>query len=225
MDKHNKNKRPDLIIFDMDGLMLDTEPIAIDGWMAAALECGLDFPKGLLESLIGLNRLKCQQTMEEVMGPSFDFESAHSVVMSYVDTHILDKGIATKPGLEFILDKLEELGIKKCVATSTDSQRAAHKLSIVGILHRFDVVVGGDQVKNSKPDPEIFQKAASLCGVSPSSAVVLEDSAAGAMGAYKAGMRVILVPDLVKPSTKTRGHSYAVCGDLFEAFDVISKMW
>ena len=215
--------KPELIIFDMDGLMIDTEPLAIAGWKIAARELKITIPDELYPRLVGLNRNLCKTYMMECLGPSFDFETALRILHKSVDDYFEKHGVPLKPGLIHLLDKLDEAGIKKCVATSTAHKRAVHKLTLAGIAHRFDAIVGGDQVARSKPAPDIFLKAASVCNTEPENCIVLEDSNPGAEGAYHAGMRVIVVPDMVPPTDTTRKQAYAICEDLYKAWELISS--
>ena len=213
-----------LVIFDMDGLMLDTEILALNGWKHVAPQLGVEISDELIYSLTGLSRKSCGQRMSEHFGPSFDFEAAIDLLHVYVDNYFAEHGVPLKPGLINILDKLEEMGIAKCVATSTAHKRAHDKLSMAGIAHRFEAIVGGDQVVESKPAPDIFLLAAKTCGVDPAHCIVLEDSANGTLAAHRAGIRVIVVPDLIPPSDETRARAYTVCKSLFEASDIIQKL-
>jgi len=212
-----------LAIFDMDGLMLDTEPIALRGWKIAEKELDFAIPDELFTELIGLNRELCKATLFENIGP-FDFDGALKIIFKYVDDYLEENGAAIKPGLIYILDKLEKAGIKKCVATSTATTRAIGKLTQAGIVQRFDAIIGGDQVPYSKPAPDIFLKAAEACKTAPEHCVVFEDSNAGAMGGISAKMNVIIIPDLAKPTEFTQKHAFAICEDLFHAWEVVSSL-
>jgi len=214
--------KPQLIIFDMDGLMLDTESLAIQGWKAAATTLGISIPDELYPRLIGLNRQLCKTVMLEHIGQDFPFDTAHDLMNKNIDTHIQTHGITTKPGLSHLLDKLDHWGIKKCVATSTATHRAIQKLTKANIAHRFETIIGGEQVTHSKPAPDIFLKAASQCNALPKDCIVLEDSNPGAQGGHSAGMRVIVVPDLVQPNDATRKNAYAICKDLHEVSALLS---
>jgi len=208
-----------LVIFDMDGTMLDTEPIFMQGWKAALLEQKLDISQERFDTafnaVIGTNFEHCRRVISEMLA-EFDFVKGYDFCTAYKDDFITVNGVPIKPGLFELLDRLEELNIKKCVATSTSRDKATHKLQLANILHRFEVIVGGDEVQESKPAPEIFLKAAALCGVAPENCLVLEDSAAGTLGAHRAGMRVITIPDILQPSDETRGLATAVMDSLHE---------
>jgi len=217
-------KKPKLIIFDMDGLMLDTEPLAIAGWKAAARELNITISDELAKSVIGFNRNLCKTHMLEALGHDFDFETALALLVKDVDRHIEEHGIPLKPRLIKLLDTLDKLGIKKAVATSTAYNRAIHKLGLANIAHRFQTIIGGDMVANSKPAPDIFLKAAETCNTAPVDCIVLEDSNPGATGAISAKMRVIVVPDLVPPTDTTRKQAYAICESLHDVCKMIKEM-
>lgn len=216
-----------LAIFDMDGTMFDTERLSNMGWKQAVAQQTQDISNELFEktfnSMLGTNNANCRRIANELL-PGFDFDKGNAACCAFMDEYMETHGIPIKPGLFELLDRLEELGIKKCVATSTAKERATHKLKMAGVAHRFEVIVGGDEVIVSKPDPEIFIKAASACGISPESCIVLEDSAAGAMGGYLAGMRVIVIPDILQPSEETRKMASIVCKDLHEVAQLISQV-
>jgi len=216
--------KPKLIIFDMDGLMIDTEPLAIQGWKAAAHELNISIPDDLYPHLIGLNRESCKAVMLKTLGPDFKFDAALAILHKYVDLYFEAHGVPVKPGLLHLLDKLDEMGIKKSVATSTATNRAMEKLTLAKIVHRFEAIIGGDQVSRSKPAPDIFLKAANICNIGPADCIVLEDSNPGAEGGYKAGMRVIVVPDLVPPTDTTCKQAFAICEDLYQAWELIRAL-
>jgi len=216
-----------LAIFDMDGTMFDTERLSNMGWKQAIAHQIQDISDELFDktfhSMLGTNNANCRRIAGELL-PGFDFDKGNAACCAFMDEYMEINGVPIKPGLFELLDKLDELGIKKCVATSTDRKRATHKLKMANVAHRFEVIVGGDEVKVSKPDPEIFLKAANACGIAPENCIVLEDSAAGAMGGYHAGMRVIVIPDILQPSEETRKMASIVCKDLHEVALLISQV-
>jgi arylformamidase len=213
----------ELVICDMDGLMLDTEPVSHNGWCEASKQMGFDMGEDLYRKMIGTNYNVCKQRMQNYLGYSFDFEEAYAIRSTYVRKQIDTNGVQVKKGLDVLLNRLDELNIKKCVATSTDYKRAKKLLTGIGVFKRFQHVIGGDNIKNGKPDPEIFLKAAELTGAAPKNCLVLEDSEAGAEAAYKAGMRTVLVPDMYAPNANTMAKVNAVCADLEEAAGLIGR--
>ena len=212
-------KQPELVIFDMDGTMLDTEMLSIKGWEAAVAEQIPGIPweefSQVFYKMIGTNLASCRRITLEHM-PTFDFERGHAASNAYMDNYFVTNGVPIKAGLLELLGKLEALGIKKCVATSTARDRATHKLQLANIAHRFEIIVGGDQVVNSKPNPEIFLKAAAACGIEPEKCLVLEDSLAGVTGGHDAGMQVILVPDLLAATPEMLKFANLECKDLHQ---------
>ena len=216
--------KPKLVIFDMDGLILDSEPIITDYIKKAATELGKPLKDELLQKLIGQNINSARIIVKKEMGDEFPYDEIHTNGFKLFDEHVNKYGVDLKPGLIEILDGLEEMNIKKCVATSTEAYRAIHELEVVGVYHRFETLVGGDMVKKSKPNPEIFLKAAASCNVAPGDCIVLEDSPAGTKGGYDAGMRVIVVPDMVEPPEKTINQAFAICKDLYEVLEIIKRL-
>ena len=118
------------------------------------------------------------------------------------DAIVAAEGISLKPGLDDILDLLDERGVAAAVATSTRRERARAKLDRVGLLHRFAALVGGDDVARGKPAPDIFLAAAERLGVAAGDCIVLEDSEPGIIAAAAAGMTPVMVPDLHPPSAE-----------------------
>ena len=213
--------KPKLIIFDMDGTMLDTEPISLGGMLHAAKTMGHDMPKEFFYEFVGRSTAHARRVLRERYGDDFDFGKISELHQGYINEYIEKHGIPVKKGLYDLLDGLDALGIKKCVATSTDRERAAHKLKLANIAHRFEAIVGGDDVAESKPNPEIFLKAAALCKTAPEECAIIEDSPAGAEGAYNAGIPLILVPDIAPLSVDARSMATAICEDLFEVLKLI----
>ena len=216
-----KKLNPKLVIFDMDGTMLDTEPLSHDGMVAAASEQGYKLPEGFFELMVGRNRAHARRLVLEMVGPDYDFDRGMAAHRAYIFDYIEKHGAPIKKGLMELLAKLEEMGVKKCVATSTDKEMATHKLNCAGITHRFEVIVGGDDVAESKPNPEIFLKAAAFCGTVPGDCLILEDSPAGGMGAFNAGIPFILIPDWVALPEDVLRKAAFVCKDLFEVAELI----
>ena len=214
-----------LAIFDMDGTMLDTERLSNLGWKQAIAQQIQNIPSELFDKvfsgMLGTNNANCRRVVNELL-PGFDFDRGNRFCCAFMDAYMKAYGIPIKAGLFELLDKLDELNIKKCVATSTAKERATHKLKMANVAHRFEVIVGGDEVNVSKPDPEIFLKAADACGVRPENCIVLEDSAAGTAGGYRAGMRVIVIPDILQPSDEMRRMASAVCKDLHEVAGLLA---
>ncbi len=193
--------RPRAVIFDMDGLMLDTERLAPAAWADAARTLGVDFDMDLLPAMVGRNTADCRALVVERHGPRFPVDDMLQAWTAAYDAIVAREGIDLKPGLLELFGWLEQEGIPKAVATSTRRERALAKLTQTGIVDRFTALTGGDEVAQGKPAPDIFLLTARRMGYVPVDIVVLEDSEPGVRAALAAGMTPIMVPDLAPPST------------------------
>ncbi|HZQ60767.1 MAG TPA: HAD family phosphatase [Casimicrobiaceae bacterium] len=190
---------PHAVIFDMDGLMLDTEPLAARAWSEAANELGLAFDDSICAHLIGRNFADCRVLIRERHGESYPIDALMRRWHATYDAIVAREGIELKTGLLELLDWLEARRIPKAVATSTRRSRAIAKLVHTSLLERFATLVGGDEVVNGKPEPDIFLEAAARIHAAPEACVVLEDSMPGVRAALAGGMATIMVPDLPSP--------------------------
>lgn len=206
--------RPPAVIFDMDGLMLDTERLAPSAWEDAARALGVDFDMAILPSMVGRNFTDCRGLVIGRHGPHFPADDLMAAWHVAYDAIIARDGIALKPGLLTLLDWLEDAGIPKGVATSTRRDRAYAKLAQTGIAQRFVALAGGDEIRHGKPAPDIFLLAAQRMGYAPPGIVVLEDSEPGIRAALAAGMTPIMIPDLVAPSAALRACGLLVLDSL-----------
>jgi HAD superfamily hydrolase (TIGR01509 family) len=213
------------VIFDMDGLMLDTEPISLRVWTQAAHDLGYTLDEETSERMIGLNHAASREMLLQCFGSACPvdelFKSAQARYREALDL----EGVPLKQGLLELIQFLDEQSIPRAVATSTATALAARNLRQAGILHHFAIIVGGDAVGRGKPEPDIFLEAAFRLNQRPADCVVLEDSGPGIQAAAAAGMRPILIPDRGRePSAETRRAAYAVVESLSAAKDVIAGM-
>lgn len=193
-------ERPLAVILDMDGLMLDTEPLAARAWQDAAIDLGIEFDYGVTARLIGRNFPDCRAILRDHHGDRFPVDDLMRAWHGAYDAIVAREGIAMKQGLLELLAWLEEESIAKAVATSTRRSRAEEKLAGARLLARFSVLVGGDEIASGKPAPDIFIQAAARLGVGAPDCVVIEDSEPGVHAALAAGMTPIMVPDMLAPS-------------------------
>ena len=150
------------IILDMDGLLLDTEGIAHPAWVRACKDFGHELTDEVFNSMVGRKIDISKGLLLEEFGDDFPIEKAHAKRIEYGNQHIEEHGINLKPGVIELLDCLVEKSIPYCIATSTARELAIERLKIAGIFDRFSLMIAGDEVKNGKPHPEIFLKAAEL---------------------------------------------------------------
>jgi len=185
-------------IFDMDGLMIDSERVAEEAYIRAGAELNLEITKELYKSFIGTD----VKTVYNILRQRFTDEEIVMLRqrMSEIKKKIYEtEGVQVKKGLYKLFDYLEERKIKRVVATSTEKAAAMKILQEINIYHRLDGGVYGDDVKAAKPNPDIFLKALEISGVTSEQALILEDSYNGIRAANSANIAVIMIPDLLMP--------------------------
>jgi HAD superfamily hydrolase (TIGR01509 family) len=190
------------VVFDMDGLLLDTERLAARAWDEAAAALGVAFDPALALAMVGRNFAECTR-MAHAHYPSGYPVAA--LLASWHDTYdaiVARDGLALKPGVGELLDWLDEARLPRAVATSTRRARAQAQLEQAGVWSRFDALVGGDEVAQGKPAPDIYFEAARRLDVPAHACIALEDSEPGVRAALAAGMRAFMVPDLAPPSAE-----------------------
>ncbi|MBX2991010.1 MAG: HAD family phosphatase [Bacteroidetes bacterium] len=212
------------VIFDLDGLMIDTERIASDAWLRASSEMGYPLTEHVVHEMIGRTGPDSDAILRRNLGEEVALDELKALRLSYTDDHIINVGIPLKPGLLELLDFLDGRGIRKAVATSSTRERAAMKLKRTGLFERFRVVVSGDDVHRGKPAPDIYLETAGRLDVSANGCLVLEDSDAGARSAHAAGMSVIIVPDLKPPGADVVAFALHVEQSLSDVLHVLPQI-
>lgn len=188
----------DAVIFDMDGLMLDSEPVHRAAWQQAARELGFVLSDDLYLTFVGVRAADNEATLSALWGAGFDTVEFRRRVLQHWRRRVEIEGIPHKPGLAPLLTHFQERGVSLAIATSTERTKAL--LSLGTLASAFAVLVTGDEVARGKPAPDIFLLAAERLGIAPAACLVLEDSDTGVQAALAAGMSVIQVPDL-KPAS------------------------
>jgi beta-phosphoglucomutase-like phosphatase (HAD superfamily) len=205
------------VILDMDGLMLDTEPIYRRIAQLASRDIGFDMSDEDHVCMIGKGIAEASHALAARMGTDFNVEQFWARCREHNPTCFESMPINHKPGLTDFLDFVDVCPLFKAVATSTRMPSAHRHLQRAGIFERFTTIVTGDQVTRGKPAPDLFQLTAERLGVDARACVVLEDSEAGITGAHAAGMRCVMIPDLVHPSDVIRSKADIVLPSLIEA--------
>lgn len=211
------------VIFDMDGLLLDSERIALAVVAEAAAELGLPWREEVGLAMVGLTSRDSDLVVRRHLGEDFPMDRLREAFGRRYERAIQSGRILPKPGAAEILDLLDALGTPRMVATSTMRSRAVPKLASAGLLDRFHGLVCGDEVSRGKPDPEIFLTAASRLGVPPTDCLVLEDSNAGIRGALAAGMLAVMVPDMLQPAEDVLAAGVFRATSLLEVCDLLSR--
>ncbi len=214
---------PFAVIFDMDGLMLDSERMARRAWTRALAEQGFQLDEISYLRLVGRTVQDAQRILGELFGPTLPYAQVFEQRQAYYDADIAENGIPVKPGLLALLDFLEEKKLPKVVASSTPCWFATRKLARVGIEQRFCSITCGDMVENGKPAPDLFLEAARKMDYAPQRCVVLEDSEAGILAAHRAGMLPVMVPDLKPPTDEIRKIAYRIFPTLADVIPLIES--
>jgi HAD superfamily hydrolase (TIGR01509 family) len=202
------------VIFDLDGLLLDTETIALSAFLKTCSYFGLPAQQELFIRCIGTNQARGREVLAEGLRGQVDHLLFEEVWDRHYDERTTNERIALKDGAAELLAHISSLRLPVAVATSTGTPSARAKLRGAGILDRFQVTVGGDQVGNSKPAPDVYLKAAEMLRVSPGACLALEDSENGVRAALAARMTVVQIPDLVPPTEALRSLSHIVLRSL-----------
>ncbi|WP_294532729.1 HAD family phosphatase [uncultured Rhodoblastus sp.] len=204
------------VIFDMDGLMLDSERLAIQSLKRAGASMGLDFTQNMVLGCIGLNTASSNAFLARAMGRPISETALFSAFHADYEATLEREGIPVKAGLIELLEFLKSARIRLAVATSTATALAERKLAKVGILHNFEFIVGGDAVERGKPAPDPYLLAAKRLDVDVEYCLALEDSDNGARSALAAKMKLIIVPDLKAPEQNLKSRATACLDSLYQ---------
>jgi len=205
---------PGAVIFDMDGLMLDTEVLYRQVWRQAASELGYVLSHESYLGFVGRRAADCHEVFRATFGTDFPLSHFLARGETLYQEHIHQYGVPRKTGLLELLDDLDERGTPKAVATSTERTNALKHLG--PLADRFNSITTGDEVQEGKPAPDIFLLAAERLQVPPPQCLVLEDSEAGIAAATTAGMPCIMVPDLKPASEQAIAQAAGICASLHE---------
>lgn len=211
------------IIFDMDGVLIDTERISFNAYKTVLKDYNYEMDEQFYRKLIGKNIKGSKEIIINEYGEDFPFDEIYEKRVKICLDTIKKNGLIVKKGVQEIVDYLKDNNYKMAVATSTRRERAHERLKEIGILDKLDYVICGDQVENSKPDPEIFLKAAKGIELQPEECIVIEDSEAGIMAAHNAGIKSINVPDMIEPNDVVKRLAYKICNDLLEIKEMLDN--
>lgn len=212
------------IIFDMDGLMIDTESLLQVFWCKAANQLGYPMTK---EQVLGIRSLSSKYAiphLKHLFGEDFDYYSVRKLRIEMMNDYISKNGLIKKTGLDELLEFLKTTDLKIAVATATDFKRTQMYLKSIDVFDYFDKIICGDMIKNGKPEPDIYIEAAEKLGLEPNECIALEDSPNGILSAYNAGCKPVMVPDLTAPDDKTAALLFAQCNNLSDVIPVIKQL-
>lgn len=213
--------RLNALVFDMDGLIFDSERIVQRAWTKASQELGLPDVGAHIYNTIGFNAGRREIYFYQTFGADFPAADFAVTTRRCFKAIAEAEGVPVKPGAVELLQLAKELGVKTALATSSRKAHAVEMLEQAEIYRYFDGAIYGDEVRNAKPDPEIYQKAGQLLKADPAGCIALEDAPAGIQAAYAAGMHPVMIPDLVAPDRETLAKCWRCYETLKDVVDLI----
>lgn len=204
---------PQAVVFDMDGLLLDTERVYFECFSTTLSVLGLPQDDDLFQRLVGTNRVLGHQLLTEGLSGRVTLEKFNSVWDNEIAERLAGC-IPVKPGARALAEHLQERNIPYIVATSTQTKKAHLHLDQAGLGRLFQDVVGGDQVAASKPAPDIYLHATARLGHDPATCVAFEDSPNGVRAAHAAGLITVQIPDIVAPDPELRALGHYIASDI-----------
>ena len=212
--------RPGAVIFDMDGLLFDTEALYQEAIMVAATDVGHEMTPAIFLSLVGRPWLQTRRFLMEHYGAAFPVEEFRAAWLRHFDV-IVETRLSLKPGAIELLDTLDELCLPRAIATSSSHMAAHHHLTAHDLVGRFHEIVAHGDYAAGKPAPDPYLKAAERLGVEPRLCVALEDSHNGVRSASAAGTMTLMVPDLLDATDEIRGLCTFVVRDLHAVRELV----
>ena len=209
------------VVFDMDGVLFDTERVCMLSWDRAGEEMGVGKAGYLIYKTLGMTADKAIEIIRNEFGSDFDAEKFKMLGKNFSYEYFNTCRLPEKDGLYEILDYLKAKNYKLAVASSTSSDSVHHHLRQKNIEKYFDAVICGDMVCNSKPEPDIYITACRTLGESPENCYAVEDSRNGLISAHRAGCKVIMVPDLWQGEKETDNFLFAKCESLRDIMDLL----
>lgn len=212
------------VIFDMDGLMFDTERLSVRTWRYVLAERGLTLTDEQNQRLVGRNEETGNRVLVELFGDAIGDVRDFRAHREEVRRQWLERdGVDIKPGLPELLDYLEQAGIPRVVASSSAPHKIAYLLERYDLKRRFQGTISGEDFTESKPNPAIFQKALEMLDIPREQALVLEDSPAGIEAAWRAGIRSVHIPDLIPADADIRARCWRQAEDLHQVIGLIRQ--
>lgn len=191
------------VIFDMDGLMFDTERVFGEAWDYAGEQMGIGRAGYMIYKTLGMNASVAAPIWEAEFGESYRPEELRRHTKAFLTRYYEEHPVPVKPGLYALLDYLRDKNCKMAVASSSPRREVERHLESAGVSRYFAGIVCGDMVERSKPAPDIYHRACALLGAPPEDCLALEDSKSGLLAACRAGCRPVMVPDLWQPDEET----------------------
>lgn len=212
------------VVFDMDGVIFDTERLVIEFWKEVAKKHNIPNVEHTCIQCLGTNRVRTREIFLENYGADFPFDPYRAEVTELFNTHYKGVPLPTKPGVRELLSYLQEQDIKVGLASSTAQHLVRDEIGTAGLLPYFQTLVCGDMVEHSKPAPDIFLKACEILNADPTKSIAIEDSFNGIRSAHCAGMTPIMVPDQVQPIDEIRTLAFHVMPSLLDVLNWLKTL-
>lgn len=209
------------VIFDMDGVLFDTEGLTMQSWVETAARYGMEGADEVFKRCIGTNEITTIEIFIEAYGDKYPMRQIKDEQEVLYQKNLRLNGPIKKPYSNYILEYLTTHGYEIALASSTYYNDVMYEIKATGFDKYFKHVIGGDMVSNAKPDPEIFLKAAALLGCKPEEAFIIEDSYNGIRAAHEAGGHPIMVPDMLPPTDEMKELAESIEPDLKAALEYI----
>ena len=209
------------VLFDMDGVVIDSERLFARFWMASAADLGFPMTYEQALQLRSLRREQGIEKMQSFFGPTADFDEIRAHRIELMEAHIAQYGVDEKPGIRELLACLKEKNIPCAITSSSALAVIRERLGRLGILEDFTALCSGKDVPNGKPAPDIYLAGAAAIGVPPEHCLAIEDSPTGLEAAWRAGCMGVFVPDQDQPDALTLSRCFAKADSLLDVMALL----
>lgn len=211
------------VLFDLDGLVLDTEKLYSRFWREACQEAGFSMSYEQSLKMRALNSQAGAAMLHSFFGEEADYATIRQIRIRRMDAFVEQEGVAVKPGIQTLLEGLKERGIPQAITSASPPERIHRYLGSVGLLSMFDAICSGHTLPHGKPEPDIYLHGAATLGLEPGSCLALEDAYAGLLSASRAGCLPVLIPDLDPPNDQTTPLLYAIADSGLDVLTLIDQ--
>ena len=212
------------VLFDMDGVILDTEKLYTRFWQEAGIACGYPMTRAHALGMRSLNRAAGAAQLKGWFGPELDYEQVRRKRSELMDAYIEENGVEPKPGIRELLSFLRDRGIPAAITTATPIDRVLRHLSPLGLQKEFAAIITAHDVPQGKPAPDISLAGAAALKLPPEDCIALEDSPVGILAAHRAGCMDIMVPDQDQPDEETRALLFGLADSLTDLIPLIAAL-
>lgn len=215
--------KAEVVIFDMDGVIFDSEKLVLECWKKIGEKYDIEGIGDVFKECIGTNKTKTKEIVFGHYGDTFDYDGFSKEASALFRQFVAKKGLPVKKGVRELLQYLKGKETAIGLASSTRLAVVEEELKEAGLYEYFQVVMGGDQLKRSKPEPDIYLMTCEKMNIAPCNAYAIEDSYNGIRAAFSAGMRPLMVPDVLPATEEMREKSIAVFDDLLQVMQYFQE--